>query len=287
MRKLFFALLLLSSLSGSACDACGCASMSFGLGDLSITNRHYIGVRYGLRSFSINNITDYYHQYEVNALYSLNSKWQLKLNLPYLMALRHEAETENARLSGLGDATLRVNYIPYYHIAEDNVQSWSLGLGINLPTGHFQNRQNSAVASNFQTGTGSWDFIGESRYQFSTKKWVWAVHAAYLYNTVNAAGYRFGNQVNGQLSAAYKITIKKRTLMPLLSLTYEHFDRDVNERGYYQFNTGADAVSLLAGVNLITQHWYGGVKGGTNIFNRSTASYTPGMQLQISLNYLF
>lgn len=288
MRNLFLAGALMVSVSSVACDVCGCASMAFGFDDLNALDRHSLGFRYGLRQFNAPGLTDYYHQTEVNALYSLNPKWQIKASLPYLYAQRDQNAEESITLNGLGDATLKLRYTPYYKIGEKAVQSLSFGIGLNMPTGNFENREGSLIAPNFQTGTGSWDVLMESRYQLSLKKWKMGFQAAYLFNNENIYDYTFGDQLMVQASFGRAVEIGKKSLIiPNLALSYEHFARDVNSRDYYQHGTGGEALNMLAGLSHVMENWYFTAKGGSNVFNESAGSYKPAFQMQLSLNYLF
>ncbi len=286
MRRLFLAGVLLSSFSALACDVCGCASMGFGFDDLSGTSRNAISLRYGLRQFNSSALSDYYHQAELSGIYSLNSKWQLKASLPYLMVNR---DAENAaNLSGISDATLTVRYTPFYKMADKSIQSLIVGAGVNMPTGTFQDRENSLLSPNFQTGSASWDILLESRYSLYLKKWRVAAQAAYLINNENKYGYTFGDQFLSQLSLGYGIELKsKSSIIPAVEVSYEHFNKDVNSRGYYQYGTGGQGLNVGAGISYLAKDWYLTARGGTNIFNESAGSYKPVMQINLSISYLF
>lgn len=268
-----------------ACDVCGCSSMSIGLDNLGLSSGHLIGMRYSIRQFNAGSITDYFHQAEIIGSYQLSKRIRLSASIPYLKAQRQQTEIEDATLSGLGDASLRVRYELIHLKREKSEQQLYISGGLNLPTGVFEDRENSLLAPNFQTGTGSWDYTLGFQYQLKKGQWLWAIQSVYLVNTLNSHAYKFGNQVNTQLVGGRKIELKKAVLMPSLSLAWEHFDRDVNSRGFYQYGTGGDGLNMLAGLSLFSNQWVLHLKGGTNLYNSSNSSYTPGFQGQLSINY--
>jgi hypothetical protein len=286
MRKLLLLGGLLLSINSQACDVCGCATIGFGFDDLSGTTRNAIGLRYGLRQFNSSGLSDYYHQAEINGLYSINSKWLLRGSLPYLLVNR---DAENAaNLNGVGDATLAVRFTPINKMGDKSVQSFTIGAGVNMPTGTFQDRKNSLLSPNFQTGTGSWDVLFESRYSLFFKKWRIGIQAAYLFNNENTYGYIFGDQFVSQASLGYGYELNsKSTIIPAIEVSYEHFAKDVNSRGYYQYGTGGQALNAVSGFSYLTTNWYFTAKAGTNIFNESAGSYKPATQVKLSVSYLF
>ncbi len=283
------ALLLLGNLPGKACDACGCAGMGLGLGNWIVTNQHYAGINYSFRQFSTNNTADRYHQWQATFLYSLNDRWQLKASLPYVFAESNVSNEQSQPLNGLADATVEVKYLLLDHISEKNTHQLQLSVGLNLPTGRFIDREGSLLAQNFQVGTGSWDYQAGLRYQWSAEKWILAVSSLYRVNTLNGYAYKFGNQLINEVNLGYKINRQESefALIPILGFSYERFERDVNSRGYYQYNTGSNAAYVITGVSLINADWMITVKGGVDFYNEGLTTYAPGPQFLTSINYLF
>lgn len=271
-----------------ACDICGCAGMSVGFGDLSFFNQHKIGVRYSLRQFdSPLGSNDFFSQIDLNGSYVINEKWSLSATVPYLSAQRTSVEVGNTDLSGLGDVTIKANYYLWRYSKNELNTRLSVNAGLNLPTGKFVDRDGSFVPQNFQIGTGGIDYLLESQLQVGVKNWVGLLQGRYLINTINREAYKFGNQAGLQAIAAYKIPLTKIALVPMINLSYEHFDKDLNSRGLYQFGTGGDSFSLLAGIQLKAKSWLWSIRGGSNISQTGSNDYRPGLQFYLSTNYLF
>lgn len=289
MKNLFLAVLVVSGMANSyACDVCGCGSMVLGLDDLSLSNRHYLGLSYNLRQFKRGDISDYYHQLSLEALFSISDRWQLKASIPYLLLDHGSTETENSKLSGLGDPTLMFRYLPIIKIGKKSVHMLALSAGINFPLGKYQYRINSELPPNLQIGTGSWDFLSQLQYQMQYKKWSLGLQAAYLNNTTNKYNYTFGDQYTAQLSAALNIyETQKLILMPGLAFRAEHFDRDINSRNYYQYGTGGDGLLGMISFKAVAGKWMLISKAGSNFLGLNDADYQPALQFQFAMNYLF
>ena len=131
------------------------------------------------------------------------------------------------------------------------------------------------------------DYLFEAEWQVGKGNWVGLVQGRYLVNTLNTDAYKFGNQAGLQFTAAYKIERTKIALVPLLNFSIEHFDRDVNNRGYYQFGTGGDSFNVLAGLQVKAKDWLWSVRGGTNLSQTGDSEYIPGVQIYLSTSYLF
>lgn len=287
MKKIFLAIVMIATNSAWACDACGCSGMTVGFGDLSFYNQNSIGIGYSLRQFNTGNgISDYYHQMDFNASYTLNSRWSLFLSVPYIMAYRNQPETEMS-LKGISDISLKANYFLLRLGTEDKNHRIKLGASLNLPTGKFELREASLIPDNFQIGTGALDFQVEIEYQFGYKNWVYMGQARYLFNQKNSSDYKFGNQGSLQALAAYKVPMAKMALVPILSVSYEHFARDINPRGFYQYGTGGQGLNVQLACQVKLKNILFSLRAGGNIRNHSNGDYKPGLQAYFSTNYLF
>ena len=287
MKKIFWVILSITSINAYACDVCGCAGMSIGFGDLSFYNQHKIGIGYSLRQFnSVFTTKDYFSQIDINGTYVINDKWSVSALLPYLIAQRQGTEGMD-ELSGLGDATIRVNYNLFRFAKGKKSQKLNFNIGLNLPTGKFEDRDETLIPQNFQIGSASLDYLFESTYQIAYGNWVGILQARYLVNTLNTKAYKFGNQAGFQAIAAYKIPFKSMALVPLVNFSYEHFERDINSRSFYQFGTGGKSYGLLGGLQLKLKNWLWTVRAGTNLSQSGSADYVPGLQFYLTTNYLF
>ena len=285
-----FALMFLSiafSINAWSCDVCGCAGMMMGFGDLSLYPQNRIGISYLSRTFnSSRGSRDNFIQIDLNGRYVISSRWSVRASIPYLVGSKSSTENDPVLISGMGDASVRADFIAYYSGSESKSTKLTLSSGIFLPTGKFEDRNGSLLPQNFQLGSASWDYLFESRYQVSVNNWVGLLQGQYVVNTLNREAYKFGNQAGAQLTAAYKFGFSKWALVPLASLSWENFDRDVNSRGYYQYGTGGEGLSFMGGTQIKTKSWLWSFRAGGNLITNQ-GNYRPGPQVALSVNYLF
>lgn len=287
MKKLVLAAFFIASTPAIACDACGCSGMTVGFGDLSFYNQHSVGLRYSMRQFNTGTgISDYIHQVDVNAGYVLNSKWSFSAIMPYIYAERNQTETQRS-IQGISDITLKASYFLLRLGDEKKSHRLKLSGGLNLPTGKFEDREETLIPQNFQIGTGGLDFQGEIEYLFGFKNWVAMSQARYLYNSKNPSDYKFGNQASIQALVAYKIPLKKMAIVPLAGISFEYFERDINARYFYQYGTGGESINAQVGVQIKIKDWLFSLRGGSNLRNHTNGDYNPGLQGFFSTNYLF
>lgn len=287
MKNIALAIFWMVSIPAIACDACGCSGMTVGFGDLSFYNQNSFGISHSFRQFKTGTgISDYIQQVNLKTSYALNTDWSLSLSIPYIHAQRNQSGSES-RIYGISDITLKASYFLLRSGDEKKSHRVKLATGLNLPTGKFDEREASLIPQNFQVGTGGLDFEGELEYQFGFNNWVALSQARYLYNSKNPSDYKFGNQASVQLLIAYKIALKKIALVPLMGISYEHFDRDINSRGFYQFGTGGESLNAQIGFQLKLKDFLFSLRAGGNLKNHTNGDYNPGLQTYFSTTYLF
>ena len=270
-----------------SCDVCGCAGMMMGFGDLSLYPQNKIGVSYLSRTFySALGNSDHFTQIEINGRYVISPRWSLKASIPYLLGVKQGLENGSFTISGIGDAQAKASYIAYYGGNESSNRKLTFSGGIFLPTGKFEDHSDRMLPQNFQLGSASWDYLLEGQYQLGEGNWVGMLQAQYVINTLNPEAYKFGNQTGAQLTMAHKFGFPKWALVPLVSVSFEHFSKDVNARGYYQYGPGGQSLALIAGAQIKTRNWLWTLRGGTNLMSNQ-GNYRPGPQVAISTSYLF
>ena len=288
MKKYSIALaLLVYSATAWSCDVCGCTSMGFGLGNWAVNGQSTVGLRYSLRSFKGPEYTDHFHQTEVWGIYALSSRFSLMGAVPYLQATRQLAPGQTGSLNGLGDATLLANY-QFLQTRQGNwAHTASAAAGLNLPTGTFENRENSLLAPNFQTGTGSFDFTVQGQYRLNYLENFLVLQGQYLWNTTNRYDYKFGNQFMANLRLGRAFETEQFKLLIFAGSGFENYARDVNSRNFYQYGTGGQVATTGIGFNFFWQHFWLGAEANTTVWQSLNSNYTPQTQVQINLNYLF
>ena len=258
-----FGILVSLSLNSYACDGCGC-SISQAYFGLSPSNQgHYVGLWWQHQHYNIlpdhlfperSYGQDYFNALEIRSRFDLSSQIQVSAILPYAYHIR-QRQDETITLNGIGDATLLGNITIF-----DNSDSLHLtlrhrlaaGAGIKMPTGEYRSfEQSNEPNPNFQTGTGSLDFLFNLAYTLRLDKMGMHVEGTYRYNGTNEDEYRFGNRLDIAATIYHFTQFRAVQLMPTLGAHYEEAAWN-EENGYFRTDTGAK--NLLANAGLET-YW--------------------------------
>ena len=261
MRKvkliLFFSILLIQY-QVSACDICGCGNNGSYVGIMPEFQKNIFGIRYrqnSLRTHVGNNgMNTYltnkesYTSYEFWGSVKISKRFNLLFTLPYNSNER-TSSIEQQHINGLGD----INLMGYYTLVQSNkltkankvfLQSWRVSAGIKLPTGRYQQTENSSTSQLFTLGTGTLDFNIGSVYEARIQNTGLNLMTNYKINTLNKFEYQYGNklQFNTQLYHKYFIN-DKIAISPNLGLQLEINDKDYNKQTIVEVSGG----SLLNG----------------------------------------
>lgn len=264
---LAFSLFLLTLSEVFACDICGCGAGNFYLGIMPQINKNFIGLRYRVSNFRSHvgwgerfETAEKFQTAELFARLYPAKNVQIIAFLPYQF---HEQQEYAAtkKLSGIGDASLTASY---RLIAQDSGKvrhQLFAGAGVKLPTGKFRYEGNSSSVANpnFQTGTGSWDFILTGNYTLRTENVGISTDLSYKINGKNADLYRFGNRLSGNINFFRVTKSRKIAFMPYAGAYFEHSEYDVS-RGEKNENTGGSLMSL----NLGADFYFGRISLGIN-----------------------
>jgi len=294
MKRIFrlgFLALALHAYEVKACDICSCGSMPLGIGDWAQPGSSLIGSSYQIRQFSGNLGQDYIQQYQLNGIWAIRNSWQLKVQVPWMYAHRQsENGQEEKTLNGLGDFHLSGQRLIWAKIDTNSLHNLYGSIGIQLPTGEFENRPLSdAFGQSFQSGSGSWDFSFGLQYEYRWRSNLLVYQGVHQLNTRNKFNYRFGSQWYNALQLG-RLKERSQNLSSLiyLSLSHEYYYKDINSRGYYQFGTGG-------------QSWFAGLGGQiryksiliradlrTGLSNNPREGHYQGRNhFKLALNYLF
>lgn len=228
----------------AACDWCGCASGSNGIGVLPGIQKSFIAARttasyskaFNEHGSTTESVSRQAHSQEQTLTTELWGRWNIKNRvqlfafLPYSINTRHEGNI-NETFHGLGDAVLLTNVVLYNStdsLSRKVKHHIMAGAGIKLPTGKFGKiSADGLLIPNMQTGSGTVDFLINSVYTIRIKNWGIQADAAYRINLENKNfSYQFGNRTTAALRAYYWSMIKKSMLMPYIGLLTEHAQQD-------------------------------------------------------------
>lgn len=302
MKNLILALLLAGFSSYlNACDICGLSGSSNYFGILPNPHWNFAGFRYQYRSFHSSHSSllgengkiesdEFYNTTQVWGRYTPIENLQVYAFIPY----NHFNKNENGKrstLSGLGDISLLVNLLVLN--TSDNKSSifkhiLQVGAGIKLPSGKSNlSGTDQEINSNFQSGTGSFDFPVNLIYTLAYKKTGINTEFTYQFNTANKQGYKFGNRLSSSMSFYYQTAFKKTNILPSIGLNFE--ESEINTKDYViQLYTGGQALYTNIACEISINSFSLGVNYQHPIWqNIGGNTITANDRISTSLIYLF
>lgn len=181
--------------------------------------------------------------------------------VPYAFNDRSNQGTTTSK-NGIGDVYLNAYYqlLNNRHTTANNkllVQSLWLGSGIKLATGKYNPLDKSTQSDNpnlFQLGTGSTDFMLNAMYDVRLQDVGINLSTSYKINTANKYDYTYGNKLNMNAQAYYKILVKsKYSLAPNAGIQFENAQRD-DDNGIHVDATGGNLLCATLGVETSFNH---------------------------------
>lgn len=250
MKKIIHTILIISSLSTSACDLCGCANGSSFVGLLPGSGSQFVGWRYRLRSFDSHlnsqllKTKEDYQTLEVWGRFYPVKNLQVLGFLPY----NNNQQTllysgTKAQKKGIGDVLLLAHYnVENTFLDSTNTsriyQNLMIGGGIKLPTGKFEyGFTDTEINPNFQLGTGSTDFLVSAIHTIRYKKFGLNTEIGGRISTKSNEHYKFGNRLSTSLTAFYIKNIGHLSIMPNIGSVIDYGFKDRKE-GVLNSQTG-------------------------------------------------
>jgi hypothetical protein len=258
-------LILVFGLQSYACEICGCSHSNFQIGLLPAFNKGFAGIRYSTSRFTsaVRNepsefSRDYYQAVELWGGYNYK-RLQVMLFAPYLLT---EKDTDDGlvRSNGMGDVMLLLNYniLGANSISKNERTTVRnelyVGGGIKLPTG--VNTVDPADPEfnvgdfNSQAGTGSVDYLVTATYNFLWNNSGIVTNAAYLINTGNADGYRFGNRAYLNSAYFYTFTKGEMKIRPNAGASYQTNAMNSFDGAHVEDSEGY-TLNSTAGINVL------------------------------------
>ncbi|ODS84291.1 MAG: hypothetical protein ABS46_03940 [Cytophagaceae bacterium SCN 52-12] len=302
MKKIFipFILFTLASLRGFACDVCGCANSGSYFGLMPQSHKSIIGVRYNYLYFDTHPDSKLLATKETFNVAELYGRFfpfkrvQVMAFVPY----RFDEQVTSAitkKNSGPGDITALASYSIFNGLMDgesssDFTHSFLAGGGVKLPTGKFRYNENDPLQvanANFQLGTGSVDFILNAFYTLNWKKWGLSTNISRKFNTKNAEGYRFGNQLYGSADLFHTISLGRLSLMPGIGI-YGEYSAHGRQNDVILDITGGTIINGSAGLTLFAEKWMLGITAQKPVHQKSASGHVfLRDRLQVQLGFLF
>jgi hypothetical protein len=269
--KRIFLLLLLSGAFGTAqaCNTCGCSASSPYLGILSQRGGSFIGLQHTYRWYESYHDasekmqipgSEHFQTLQLWGSYAIGRVRVLAI-LPYQHNLKQE-DGKRTVLSGLGDATLLVNY--QLLKPAGNCGGWQhflqAGGGVKAPTGAYNDEvlgSGDELAPSMQAGTGSWDFLANANYTLRHGAWGFNLEGSYTITTPNHQTYKYGNRLSSAVQAFREFSWKDFRLLPAAGLRYEQAQQDYDNypsRSLAQY-TGGYMLYATAGLHAYSKKW--------------------------------
>ncbi|GAB3728558.1 hypothetical protein [Spirosoma lituiforme] len=282
-------LMALSTLSGQACDLCGCSNGGSFFGILPQGHRGFLGVRYRYNTFNshLNSLNlssrEEFRTAEVWGRFYPAKRVQVMGFIPYQFSQQTMLKSGSVTpLRGLSDITALAHYNVINTFMDDTTvhmvnHNLLVGGGVKLPTGRYHYDENSLldVANpNFQLGTGSTDWIANVIYTARYKNWGLNADVSYRMTNTNANGYRFGNRLNTSASFFYSGALGSWSVMPNAGVFLEQAGHDVRA-GVTNRQTGGYAAYLNVGTELYLSKLSVGVS-----YRRPVSQYLSDGELQ-------
>lgn len=257
-----------SKLIFEECDACGCAASGGAMGFSSMLNKQFIGVRFFSQHYKTNdglyaNSTWQNENYNTTQIWSkiaLSNKIEMSVLVPY-QSHNRTTTTGNETISGLGDVTVLGMYSVFNKKNENKTKSHNIkvGTGAKLPTGSFNESNNGSINPSFQLGTGSWDYLFLAEYTFTINNWGINNMINYNLKTANKKEYKFGNQLNYNITGYRVFKKNDYSFLPQLGIMGEVYE---NNEQYKQTvpNTAGTILLAKAGVEIGLKEWSFGLQ---------------------------
>lgn len=263
-RVLLLLLAMANTLQSNACDVCGSVGSSQNLGLLPQFSKHFIGIQYQYASSESNHPSLFagkpneqsqqiYNTTQLWGRYQIAKRVQLFCFLPHIQNVNKEA-TQTTNSTGLGDATLMVNYSILKSENKKQKRLLLFGAGIKLPTGKYtgiSTIERYGVA-NIQTGTGSYDFLSNINYTEKRTHWGYNVDATYTFTTANKEQYKFGNRLNTAAIAFIWLEQNALKIVPQAGVKFEYslHDYDNYPKKWLNEKTGGSMAFATLGSQL-------------------------------------
>ncbi|RFS17471.1 hypothetical protein [Emticicia sp. C21] len=261
MKKLLVLVLIITQFDTLACDICGCANGSAFVGLTPRAGTQFIGLRYRHRTYDshLNSVLlqtrETYQTVELWGRFYPVKKVQVMVFLPYNS--NHQVLKNSGAESlknGLGDAII-LGHVNVFNTFMDTTntshiyQSLMIGGGVKLATGKFEYGYEDEINPNFQLGTGSTDFLLSAIHTIKVHDWGLNTEIGGRISTRSNDKYRFGNRINGSLTAFYSKNWGVFSIMPNAGVLMDYGFRDIKE-GQRNSQTGGFAALANTGLEM-------------------------------------
>jgi len=295
LNSLLLLALLLLSIQVAACDVCGGSLSASGIGLVPRYQSSFVGLRLQQRQFISRS---HVHQNQVDegsrerySSLEFMGKWALRKNIHLyaFVPLNHNERVQGQstwRLSGMGDASLLLNYVVFNRPLQSNRYRHLLqaGAGVKFPTGTCDAvRDQLMLNPNMQLGSGSWDGMMHLMYAGGVEKSGFQLEANYRYGTFNKLRYRFGNRLTAAATVYTRAFSRKRIqFLPTAGCQYEMARPDCQVQEMVDLS-GGQSWQAQTGLQVFANRMQVGLQGGFPVINSISEGHvkpTPRWSVQ-------
>lgn len=297
------ALTMTLTFAGEACNICGCSITSGAFnGIMPQFSKNIAGLRFSSQTYTHPNtdlnmngnsrvLVDRYKLADFWFRYYPSKRVQTFFYLPY--KINERLETERSTLvGGVGDISLSA----YYTIVNtgdsldrDIKVTWLTGGGVKLPTGKYQQRDDTKtiLPVGIQVGTGAYSLLLSQN--LSARRNALGINSQinYTINGKNELDYKLGNSFSGTLSFFYWKNFRNAKLLPNIGLTVEHFAKD-KQYNLLLENSGSKNYVANIGLDVYMKQWIISVIYQKAFYQELSNSQPLGKyRLLMSIGHLF
>lgn len=259
--------------SSFACDVCGCSSGNSFLGLLPIGKQNMAGIQLKYQQFDFAGTgqevygrkmkTDQFQEQTLWFRTFLNPRIQLFGYLPYVQHTRID-ESSKHQITSVGDLQFNGLYTIFNgrdSVYKANRFTWLTGLGMKLPTGKYQQRdeRKTQYAQNFQIGSGAWQLKWMNVLTLQHDNWGINNQTEVAINTTNELMYRRGNNITSAFSIFYWAQRKRASFLPQLGIQLEKIGY-ARQSGEIELNTSGTLSLVQIGLDIYRKDW--AIRGG-------------------------
>ncbi len=294
-------MLLSVSLDVAACDVCGCAISGQQFGILPQFQKHFLGLRYGTRSFqtvhppifSTDKLTtskEHFQSIDLWGRMVLSERIQLFGFLPFSNIVKTE-DGQTFKQNGLGDISVMAMYSVINQRQSTSsplIQNLQIGGGIKLPTGSYDIISADGIyVPGAQLGSGSVDILANLSYIIRYEKIGLSVESSYRYNNTNKLDFQFGDRFTNAARLFYRLDIDNTVIMPHVGIHLEKSFQDIHEGLPIDLSGGLGTYGQL-GFDIFTSNITFGVQFQPVLHeNVAAGNITSSHRFTVQTMYIF
>ncbi|MBI1306583.1 MAG: hypothetical protein GC181_08215 [Bacteroidetes bacterium] len=241
-----------------ACEVCGCAASSSGLGLIPFQKAQIIGISYLNKSYLTTHpgetLTekDRLQSVDLWGRVNLSERWMLRFDLPLVRKTQNQSV-----VNGLGDAEI-LAYYKFINWESEKKPFQILGLagaGLKMPTGKSNQNFENIWIPNMQAGTGSWDGLFTTLITLKWMRWGVFSETSYKASGTRKDDYRYGNTFSSNALLFREFKWKNRVFIPQLGWTTQNARRDFTEASKQVWNiySGGKQTAFVVGAGLYSK----------------------------------